>query len=157
MKNIFLFVITSCLLLSACNKEVAGTNNNGSGSVNIIPASAVPSAVLSAFNSSFSTATETEWQHNSDDSFTCQFNMENERHEAHFDDKGHQSSHSVICLDGAVPSAVLDAFRASFPSDNVYEWKLNNDNTWKAHFMRGAIKWEVTLNNSGTIIKTEHN
>lgn len=155
MKNIFLLVTTFGLLLTACNKEVAGTNNPGS-SVNIVPVSAVPDAVISAFNSTFSGASETEWQHNSDDSFTCQFNMENERHEAHFDDKGHQSSHSVICLDAAVPAAVLNAFRNAYPTDNVYEWKLNSDNTWKAHFMRAGIKWEVTLNNSGTIIKSEH-
>jgi hypothetical protein len=155
MKNIFLLVTTFCLSFAACNKEVAGTNNTG-GSVNIVPVSAVPAAVISAFNSSFSGASETEWQHNSDDSFSCQFNMENERHEAHFDDKGHESSHSVICLDAAVPAAVLNAFRKAYPTENVYEWKLNSDNTWKAHFMRAAIKWEVTLNNSGTIIKAEH-
>jgi hypothetical protein len=155
MRNIFLLVTTFGLLLTACNKEVAGTSNTG-GSASIIPVSAVPDAVIAAFNSSFSSASETEWQHNSDDSFTCQFNMENERHEAHFDDKGHESSHSVICLDAAVPAAVLSSFRNAYPADNVYEWKLNNDNTWKAHFMRGAIKWEVTLNNNGTIIKSEH-
>ena len=155
MKNIFLLVTTFCLLLAACTKEVPGTSNTG-GSVNIVPASAVPAAVISAFNSSFSSASETEWQHNSDDSFTCQFNMENERHEAHFDDKGHQSSHSVICLDAAVPAVVLSAFRSAYPTDNVYEWKLNSDNTWKAHFMRGSIKWEVTFNTSGTIVKSEH-
>jgi len=155
MKNIFLLFATVCLSLTACNKEVAGIGNTND-SVDIIPASAVPNAVLASFNSSFSTASEVEWQHNSDVSFTCQFNMDDKRHEAHFDDNGHQSGHSIICLDAAVPANVLDAFRNSFPKDIVYEWKLASDNTWKAHFMRGAVKWEVTLDSNGNVLKTEN-
>lgn len=155
MKNKILLVVTSILSLVACTKDAPAIDGN-SGSVSIIPASSVPAAVISAFNSSFSTATETEWQHNSDDSFTCQFNMEDQRHEAHFDDKGHQSSHSVICLDAAVPATVLSAFRSTYPTDNVYEWKLTSDQTWKAHFMRGSVKWEVTFDANGTIVKAEH-
>ncbi|QEC65942.1 hypothetical protein FRZ67_00970 [Panacibacter ginsenosidivorans] len=155
MKNNILLVAISILSLVACKKDVSGVTGN-TGTVSIVPASAVPAAVVAAFNSSFSTATETEWQHNSDDSFTCQFNMDDQRHEAHFDDKGHQSSHSVICLDGAVPATVLNAFRAAYPTDNVYEWKFTTDQTWKAHFMRDNIKWEVTFNANGTVVKAEH-
>lgn len=154
MKNTILLIALVMMAFVSCKKEVAGTNNTGS--VNIISAADVPSAVIASFNSSFSSATETEWHHDNDDSYSCQFNMDDKRHEAQFDDNGHQSAHSIICLDGAVPNAVLNAFRNTYPNDNVYEWKLTNDNTWKAHFMRGSVKWEVTINNSGTIVKTEH-
>ena len=155
MKKI-LFVAVSSLLLFACKKDVANTNNSN-GSISVIPSSSVPQEVLNAFNSSFSSASETEWEHNSsDDSFICQFNMDDQRHEARFDDHGHQSSHNVICLDAAVPAAVLDAFRTNFPTDIVYEWKLNTDGTWKAHFLRNGVKWEVTFTAEGTQIKVEH-
>lgn len=155
MKNMILLIAVGFLLLVSCKKEVANTNGN-TGAVSVIPASSVPANVIAAFNGSFSSASETEWQHNSDDSFTCQFNMDDQRHEARFDDNGHQSSHDIICLDAAVPAAVLDAFRDAYPTDNVYEWKLTNEGTWKAHFMRNAIKWEVTFNNAGNVIKAEH-
>ncbi|MBG9377830.1 hypothetical protein I5907_16440 [Panacibacter sp. DH6] len=154
MKTKILFIVAVMLAFVSCKKDVNSTDNPGS--VNIIPASAVPSAVIAAFSSSFSGATETEWHQGSDDSYTCQFNMDDKRHEARFEDNGHQSSHSVICLDGAVPNGVLNAFRSVYPNDNVYEWKLTNENTWKAHFMRGSVKWEVTFNNSGSILETEH-
>ncbi|CAN5472431.1 hypothetical protein BH10BAC2_BH10BAC2_24110 [soil metagenome] len=155
MKNVIFLLAAGFLSLASCKKEIV--NSNGStGAINVVPVSAVPADVISAFNSSFSNASETEWQHNSDDTFTCQFNMDNQKHEARFDDNGHQSSYDIICLDAAVPSIVLDAFRSAYATDNVYEWKLNNEDTWKAHFMRNAVKWEVTFNNAGNVIKSEH-
>ena len=156
MKNKIVLIAISLLSLIACKKSVTGVNGNA-GAAGIVPVSGVPQAVVNSFTASFSTATETEWQHNSDDSFTCQFNMDDQRHEARFDDKGHESSHTIICLDAAVPGAVLDAFRTGFPSDIVYEWSLTNEGTWKAHFMRASIKWEVTFDGAGAIIKSEHN
>ncbi|MEP7319982.1 MAG: hypothetical protein ABI921_14600 [Panacibacter sp.] len=155
MKNKIMFILLSTFSLFACKKDIAPATGN-TGTITVTPESVVPAAVISSFNVSFSTATEREWQHNSDDSFTCQFNMDHQRHEARFDDNGHQSSHSVICMDAAIPEIILDAFRQGFPSDNVYEWNLTNENTWKAHFMRASVKWEVTFSNDGTILKSEH-
>jgi hypothetical protein len=155
MKSLILLITAGVLSLASCKKEIVNSDGT-TGTVNIVPASMVPANVIAAFNSSFSAASETEWQHNSDDSFTCQFNMDDQRHEAHFDDNGHQSSHDLICLDAAVPASVLNAFRNAYPADNVYEWKLTNEGTWKAHFMRNTVKWEVTFNNGGNVIKAEH-
>lgn len=155
MKNSIIIALLGIFSLTACSKS-ALDNNGGSnnGTANVIPASSVPAAVINSFNNSFRNATEVEWQRNSS-SFTSQFNMDNQRHDARFDDSGHQSSHSIICLDAAVPQAVLDAFRQRFPTDNVYEWKLRNDGTWKAHMMRGAVKYEATFSATGTFIKFE--
>lgn len=153
-KNILLILLAVCTF-AACKKSVNGTTGNSTGTVNIIPASSVPAAVISAFNSSFSSATEIEWQHNNDDSFTCQFNMENERHEVHFDGEGHESSHHVIST-SAIPSGVLDAFRNAFPNVNILEWKQNNDGTWKAEFIQNGVSTETTIDANGNIIKTEH-
>src|SRR4051812_16889666 len=96
----FQLVLISLLVLVACKKSVDSTPNNSS---TVIAESSVPAVVMSSFNTSFSSATEREWHHGSDDSFTCQFNMDDQRHEAEFDDKGHESHHSVICLDTTVP------------------------------------------------------
>ncbi|MBI5858821.1 MAG: hypothetical protein HZB42_14410 [Sphingobacteriales bacterium] len=153
MKNRIIIAALSIFSLSACSKS-ALDNNNGSGTANVIPASSVPSAVMTSFNNSFSNATETEWQRHSS-SFEVQFNHSSQRHSAGFDDNGHQSSHSVICLEAAVPQVVLDAFRSRFPTDNVYEWKLRNDGTWRAHIMRGSVKYEATFSASGAFIKFE--
>ena len=154
MKNFALFLI-SVLIFFGCKKSVDSAGSSAPSST-IVAESSVPASVISSFNSSFSTSTEREWHHTSDDNFICQFNMSSQRHQAEFDDKGHESSHSVICLDDTVPALVLNAFSTSFPGDIVFEWKFTTDNNWKAHFMRGSIKWEVTINNSGNIVKSEH-
>lgn len=155
MKKNILLILLAAISFAACKKSVNGTTGNNAGTVNIIPASSVPAAVMSAFNSSFSSASEVEWQHNSDDSFTCQFNMENERHEAHFDAEGHESNHHVIST-SAVPSVVLDAFRSAFPNVNILEWKQNTDGSWKAEFIQNGVHTETTIDAAGNIIKTEH-
>jgi hypothetical protein len=51
---------------------------------------------------------------------------------------------------------VLNAFRAKYPNDNVYEWSLKNDGSWKAHFNRNTVKWEVLFSATGAFIKEEH-
>ena len=153
MKNKILFTILSLFTLAACTKSAI--DDNGGGGANVVDASAVPQATRTAFTTEFSGSTGVEWQRNSSNSFTVQFNNSNQRHSAGYDDNGHHSSHSVICVDGPVPQVVLDAFRLRFPTDNVYEWKLMSDGNWKPHFMRGTLKYEAIFSPTGTFIKFE--
>ncbi|MEQ1678843.1 MAG: hypothetical protein ABL876_19255 [Chitinophagaceae bacterium] len=155
MKNKILASAISVMLLASCSKSAIDDNSSGTGSATVVAAAAVPQAARTALATNFPGATETEWQRNSSSSFTSQFNHNSQRHSAGFDDNGHQSSHSIICLDAPVPQVVLDAFRQRFPTDNVYEWKLRNDGTWKAHFLREGIKYEATYSATGTLIKFE--
>ena len=153
MKNTILLAFFGLFLLASCKKSGV---DSGSGSISVIPPSSVPQVVQTTFNTNFAGATEIEWHREGTSSFTSQFNLSSQRHEANFDDNGHQSSHSVICLDAPVPQIVLDAFRQNFPSDDVYEWKLTGTGDWKPHFMRGTVKWEVTISPAGVILKIEH-
>jgi hypothetical protein len=154
MKKISLVLFTVLCFL-ACKKNVDTTVSTPETAV-VVPEAAVPTTVLTSFNASFSSSTEREWRHTPDDRFICQFNLDDQRHEADFDKTGNETKHNVICLDAAVPSVVINAFTAAFPSDLVYEWSLTNEGTWKAHFLRGSEKWEATFNGDGTIIKSEH-
>ncbi|MFN8290668.1 MAG: hypothetical protein U0U70_10450 [Chitinophagaceae bacterium] len=155
MKIMMLLSAFAVLSVMACSKSGVGASS-GNDSITVLPASSVPAPVTAALARDFSGATEVEWHKRSGSAtFSAQFNQSGERHEAGFDDSGHQQSHSIICFDGAVPAAVLDAFRQRFPNDNVYEWKLANDGTWKAHFLRSGVKYEATFSASGTLIKFE--
>lgn len=154
MKNTLIVAAFAALSLIACSKS-AVEDNNATGNANVVDASAVPQAARTALATNFSGATAVEWQRHSSSSFEAQFNHSNQRHSAGFDDNGNQTSHSVICIDGPVPQVVLDAFRQRFPTDNVYEWKLRNDGTWKAHFMRGSLKYEATYTAAGVLLKFE--
>ncbi|MBL7730285.1 MAG: hypothetical protein JNM88_03840 [Chitinophagaceae bacterium] len=154
MKNMFLAATLGLVLFTSCSKN-AIDDNGGGGSSQVVAASAVPQAARTALATNFPGASEIEWQRSSSSSFTSQFNQNSQRHSAGFDDSGHQSSHSIICLDAAVPAVVLEAFRARFPTDVVYEWKLRNDGTWKAHLMRGAVKYEATFTAGGVLVKFE--
>ncbi len=153
MKKVFIVAILAAVLFISCSKS--SIDDNGSGTANVVAAATVPQAARTALEANFTGATAIEWQRHSSSSFEAQFNHNSQRHSAGFDDSGHQSSHSLLCMDGAVPQAVLAAFRQRFTTDNVYEWKLRNEGTWKAHFMRGTIKYEATYSPTGTLLKFE--
>jgi hypothetical protein len=153
MKSKIILSLLTVLILASCSKEAV--NQNDSGAVTVVSASAVPASTTAAFTAEFAGATAVEWSRNSSSSFTVQFNQSSQRHSAGYDDNGHRSSHSVICTDGPVPQVVLDAFRQLYPGDLVYEWKLRNDGTWKAHIMRGTVKYEATFSASGSLLKFE--
>ena len=158
MKNRLLIsaAIFSLLAFSSCQKADTTTPaTTNPQAITIVPQSAVPAATVASFTASFAGATEVEW-HKSGNNFEVEFNHQGQRHHAGFDDSGHQSSHSVTCINAAVPAAVLTAFRNSHPNDNVYEWRLQNDGSWKAHFYRNAVKWETTYSAAGAFIKEEH-
>ena len=153
MKIKLLIAAFSLLLFTACKKADTSVAAN-SAQITVIPQSLVPPAIVSSFTASFSGATEVEW-HKSSTGIGVEFNQQSQRHTAEFEDDGHQKSHSISGL-SAVPQAVLDAFRARNPNDNVYEWALRNDGTWKAHFNRGTVKWETTFSSNGAFITEEH-
>lgn len=153
MKSKIILSFLTLLALASCSKEAV--NQNDSGTVTVVSASAVPASTTAAFAAEFAGATAVEWSRNSSSSFTVQFNQSSQRHSAGYDDNGHRSSHSVICTDGPVPQVILDAFRQLYPGDMVYEWKLRNDGTWKAHIMRGTVKYEATFSASGSLLKFE--
>lgn len=152
MSTSTIFALALTLFLASCAKNDV---TDDKGAARIIPESSVPATVRTTFNTMFSGATEVEWQRDDNSRFRSQFNFSSRRNEASFDDSGHHLSTTEQCS-SAVPAVVLNAFRSAFPNDNVYEWKLNTDGTWKPHFMRGSVKWEVTISATGTIIKTEH-
>lgn len=155
MKNIILPSLVAVLTLVSCSKQGPESPAAGAGNVNVVSSSSIPGATTTAFTTEFTGANGVEWQRNSSNRFTVQFNHSNQRHSAGYDDNGHRSSHSIICTDGPVPQAVLDSFRQQYPADNVYEWKLRNDGTWRAHIMRGAVKYEATFSATGILLKFE--
>ena len=146
--------ICSLLAFTACKKENTTVAPNPQV-ITIVPQSAVPAAIVSSFTTSFPVATEIEW-HRNNGVFEVEFNHQGQRHESSFDDNGHQTSHSISCISAAVPAVVLNAFRARYPSDNVYEWTLKNDGSWQAHFYRSTVKWEASFSATGVFIKEEH-
>lgn len=152
MKSKFLALALLVFIFSSCKKS--GVSSSATDNGTVVASSSVPSQVISSFNSSFSGATEVEWRHHSNDDFSSDFNLSGQRHRARFDDKGHQSNHEVICL-AAVPQTVLDAFKTKFPGEVVFEWKLTSDGNWKAHYMKGTVKWEATFSAAGALLKNE--
>jgi hypothetical protein len=162
MKN-KLFLLAACgLFATSCKKATDDVLAQNQQITTPIAQNAVPAAVVNTFNRRFSGATQVEWFSVSNSSnsqsreIEVEFNHSSQRHDARFDDNGVEKSHSISCTDGPVPQAVLTAFRSTHPNDNVYEWKLRNDGTWRAHFMRGAVKWEATYTPAGVLVKEEH-
>lgn len=156
MKNKIIPAFIAAISLVSCSKE--SVNNNGTNSnatVAVVSASSVPASTSTAFASEFTGTGGVEWMRGTNNSFTVQFNQSNQRHSAGYDDNGHRSSHSVISISAAVPQVVLDGFRQLYPGDMVYEWNLRNDGSWKAHIMRGTVKYEATFSATGALLKFE--
>jgi len=147
--------IFSLMAFTSCQKATPTPAAINPEAITVVPQSAVPAAIVASFNSSFAGATEVEW-HKSNNHFEVEFNHQNLRQHSSFDDNGHESSHSVSCTSGPVPAVVLAAFRARYPNDNVFEWSLQNDGSWKAHFTRNSVRWETSFSAAGTFIKEEH-
>ncbi len=143
------------LFLASCKKADVTNASNPAEAINVIPQSAVPAPVVTAFTARFAGATEVEWHRNSS-LFQVEFNHSSRRHSASFDDNGHHNEDHITCMSGAVPAVVLAAFRTRNPNDSVYEWKLTSDGKWKAHFNRNGVKWETTFSATGTFISEEH-
>lgn len=155
MKNqLLLFAFFTALAFTSCKKDNLDTTINPQA-ITVVPLSAVPTAIVAGFNNNFPNASEVEWQKNNDH-FEVEFNHQGQRHHCDFDNNGQQSGHSISCASAAVPAAVLNAFRARYPNDMVAEWNQKSDGTWKAHFLRGTIKWEALFSATGVFIKEEH-
>ncbi len=156
MKKTFTVLAAFTLLFFvSCQKaDTTAASPTTPQTITVIPQSAVPPAVVATFTANFSGATEVEW-HKSGSTFQAEFNQLSQRHSASFDDSGHQSEHHVTCINAAVPQVVLTAFRTRNPNDNVWEWKLTNNGTWKAHFARNGVQWETTFSATGTFISEE--
>jgi hypothetical protein len=157
MKNklVLSAAIVSLLAFASCKKADTSLPLPPEA-ITVIPQSAVPAAVVATFTANFADATQVEWSKSSSSGFEVEFNHQGERHDATFDDSGHQNSHHISCIGATVPQVVLTAFRTRNPNDNVYEWNLRNDGTWKAHFTRNGVTWETTFSASGVFIKEEH-
>lgn len=131
MKKTFAILAAFTLLFLASCKKADVTNTSATAeAITIIPQSAVPAAVVTAFTTKFSGASELEW-HKSGSLFHVEFNHNSQRHSASFDDSGNENEEHITCLTGAVPAVVLAAFRTRNANDSVYEWKLTSDGNWK--------------------------
>ena len=161
MKFKLYFFVALIAITTSCKKS----NDNISlpiVEVKQVAASAVPSTVVSTFNTSYAGATQVEWfwvstSSNSTNSveYEVEYNHASQRHNSRFDNNGVEKHHSITCIEAPVPQIVLTAFRNTHTNDLVYEWKLRNDGTWKAHYLRGAVKWEATYSAAGVLIKEE--
>lgn len=157
MKTTFVaLILFAFVALISCTKTDNPNNSPiPASTITVIPQSSVPAPVVSTFTANFSGATEVEW-HRSGNQFEAEFNHRGQRHECSFDSSGHENEHHITCLNAAVPQVVLTAFRAKYPNDNVSEWKLTSDGTWKAHFARNGVQWEAIFGATGVFVSEEH-
>jgi hypothetical protein len=159
MKNKLILAAICFLLATSCKKSNDGVTPQEQ--VTVISASSVPVVVITAFNNSFPGSTEVEWRsvnisgRTEKNEFEVEFNHQSQRHSSRFDDNGVSKKHNITCTSGTVPAVVLAAFRATHPTEVVTEWKLRNDGTWKAHYLKNTVLWEATYTVAGVLVKDE--
>jgi hypothetical protein len=63
------------------------------------------------------------------------------------------SSNSVALTPAQVPTAVMDAFKAKYPTaGGEIEWQKEDGNTYKVKFWLGAQRWQAIFSAAGGFI-----
>jgi hypothetical protein len=66
--------------------------------------------------------------------------------------RGRGADDPVVAPPANLPAAVLSAFNAGYPNATRVEWEPENNNTWKAKFFIGTVRWKAFYKADGTFI-----
>jgi hypothetical protein len=66
--------------------------------------------------------------------------------------QGRGADDPILAPPANLPAAVLSAFNARYPNAARVEWEPENNNTWKAKFFIGTVRWKVFFKADGTFI-----
>jgi hypothetical protein len=66
--------------------------------------------------------------------------------------QGRGADDPIVAPPANLPAAVLSAFNTRYPNATRIEWEPENNNTWKAKFFIGTVRWKVFFKADGTFI-----
>lgn len=66
--------------------------------------------------------------------------------------RGRGADDPVVAPPANLPAAVLSAFNTRYPNATRVEWQPEDNNTWKAKFFIGAVRWKVFFKADGSFI-----
>ncbi len=118
----------------------------------------LPAVVKSAFTQKFPSSTSVKWGKEGDNEWEAEFKMGGKEYSANFDNKGQWLETEYEISESEIPTAVKASLDKQFASFKISESEISE--TVKGKFYEfeiknGAEKKEVSIDMSGTIIKTE--
>lgn len=66
--------------------------------------------------------------------------------------QGRGADDPVVASPANLPATVLSAFNTRYPNATRVEWEPENNNTWKAKFFIGTVRWKAFFKADGTFI-----
>lgn len=143
MKRITLLAITGLLLsFTACNKEVEA-----------------PLKVKDAFTKKFPTATNVEWEKESDTEWEAEFKFNGKEHSSNFMQDGTWVETEYEISKSEIPQAVMNAINTDFEGYEIEEVEIVETKDGLAYEMaieKGELEMEVVIDENGKILKKEN-
>lgn len=142
MKKITLFTVLSILLaLTSCDKkEVA------------------PKKVADAFTKKFPTATDVEWEKESETEWEAEFKIGGKEHSSNFMQDGTWVETEYEVEETEIPELVMGILKSNFNEYEIEEMELSKTTegiVYEFLIEKGDSKMEVAINSQGTITKKE--
>ncbi len=66
--------------------------------------------------------------------------------------RGRGADDPVVAPPANLPAAVLSAFNTRYSNATRVEWQPEDNNTWKAKFFVGTVRWKAFFRADGTFI-----
>lgn len=142
MKKITLFTVLSILLaLTSCDKkEVA------------------PKKVADAFTKKFPTATDVEWEKESETEWEAEFKMNKTEYSANFLSDGTWQETEYEIKVKEVPQNIMASFKKAFPDYEIEEVEISETPkgiVYEFAIEKGEMEMEVTIDTNGKVVKQE--
>tara|TARA_R110001606_G_scaffold79882_4_gene184269 strand:+ start:1133 stop:1591 length:459 start_codon:yes stop_codon:yes gene_type:complete len=142
MKKITLFTVLSILLaFTSCDKEEVA-----------------PKQVTDAFTEKFPTATDVDWEKESDTEWEAEFKIDGKEHSSNFMQDGTWVETEYEVEETKIPELVMGVLKSNFSEYEIEETELSTTNdgiVYEFLIEKGGSKMEVAINPQGTITKKE--
>ncbi|MCG1035755.1 PepSY-like domain-containing protein [Polaribacter sargassicola] len=142
MKKITLFTVLSILLaFTSCDKEEVA-----------------PKQVADAFIAKFPTATDVEWEKESDKEWEAEFKIDGKEHSSNFMQNGTWVETEYEIEETEIPEFVMGVLKSNFSEYEIDEMELSTTKdgiVYEFLIEKEDSKMEVAINPQGTITKKE--
>lgn len=158
MKSIFMMLLGAALIFtSSCSSEKAETEvtteSNETEQIN------VPEVVSAAFTAKFPSATDVEWEMETETEYEANFEMYEKEYSAKFDQTGKWLETETIIAVADLPEVVTKSLNKEFPDYVIDEAEkadtFDKGTVYEVEVEKGEETYVVLVAADGTILKKE--
>lgn len=157
MKSIFMMLLGATLFFtSSCTSEKHEEETTTEITESELQ---IPEVVSNAFTAKFPSATEVEWEMESETEYEANFEMEGKEYSAKFDQAGTWLETETAIKVTDLPEVVTKSLNKEFPGYTIDEAEkadtFDKGTVYEVEVEKGEETWVVVVSADGTILKKE--